>query len=66
MHVVLAARAWWWGSLILDIGVRIGGGVLLSMLLLLLLLLIWWENGHVSGLGASVVGTESPVVVHDC
>ena len=64
--MVLAARAWWWGSLILDIGVGIGGGVLLSMLLLLLLLLIWWENGHVSGLGASVVGTESPVVVHDC
>ena len=65
--MVLAARAWWWGSLILDIGVRIGGGVLLSMLLLLLLLLlIWWENGHVSGLGASVVGTESPVVVHGC
>jgi hypothetical protein len=62
--VVLAARAWWWDSLILDIGVGIGGGVLL--LLLLLLLLIWWENGDVSGLGASVVGTESPVVVHDC
>ena len=38
--MVLAARAWWWGSLILDIGVRIGGGVLLSMLLLLLLLLL--------------------------
>ena len=33
MHVVLAARAWWWGSLILDIGVGIGGGVLLLLLL---------------------------------
>ena len=62
--MVLAARAWWWGSLILDIGVRIGGGGLMS--LLLLLLLIWWENGDVSGLGASVVGTESPIVVHGC
>ena len=63
--MVLAARAWWWGSLILDIGVGIGGGVLL-LLLLSLLLLIWWENGDVSGLGASVVGTESLVVVHGC
>ena len=61
--MVLAARAWWWDSLTLDIGVGIGGGVLL---LSLFLLLIWWENGDVSGLGASVVGTESPVVVHDC
>jgi hypothetical protein len=65
--VVLAARTWWWDSLILDVGVRIGDGVLWLLLLLsLLLLLIRWENGDVSGLGASVVGTESPVVVHDC
>jgi hypothetical protein len=65
--VVLAARTWWWDSLILDVGVRIGDGVLwLRLLLSLLSLLIRWENGDVSGLGASVVGTESPVVVHDC